>query len=212
MSEFKNPLVVAYYAVDYVKNPKGTNYWRNRVLKVAKEFEGKVNFAVSNKDDFQHELNEYGYDYVGDKPLILARDGQNQKFIMRDEFNIDNLQVFINDLEEGALEPYIKSEPIPDKKDHGVTVAVGKNFEDVVTNSGKDVLIEFYAPWCGHCKKLTPIYEELAEKLKDEDVSIVKLDATANDVPPTFDVRGFPTLFWIPKSNESQKQQTQTHK
>lgn len=202
MSEFKNPLVVAYYSVDYVKNPKGTNYWRNRVLKVAKEFEGKVNFAVSNKDDFQHELNEYGYDYVGDKPLILARDGQNQKFIMRDEFNIDNLQVFVNDLEEGALEPYIKSEPIPDKKDHGVTVAVGKNFEDVVTNSGKDVLIEFYAPWCGHCKKLTPIYEELAEKLKDEDVSIVKLDATANDVPPTFDVRGFPTLFWIPKSNE----------
>ncbi|CAO1413169.1 unnamed protein product [Diamesa tonsa] len=200
MQEFKNPLVVAYYAVDYVKNPKGTNYWRNRVLKVAKEFEGKVNFAVSNKDDFQHELNEYGYDYVGDKPLILARDGQNQKFIMRDEFNIDNLQVFVNDLEEGALEPYIKSEPIPDKKDHGVTVAVGKNFEDVVTNSGKDVLIEFYAPWCGHCKKLTPIYEELAEKLKDEDVSIVKLDATANDVPPTFDVRGFPTLFWIPKN------------
>lgn len=108
-------------------------------------------------------------------------------------------------MEEGALEPYIKSEPIPDKKDHGVTVAVGKNFEDVVTNSGKDVLIEFYAPWCGHCKKLTPIYEELAEKLKDEDVSIVKLDATANDVPPTFDVRGFPTLFWIPKSNEHHK-------
>lgn len=87
MSDFKNPLVVAYYAVDYVKNPKGTNYWRNRVLKVAKEWEGKVNFAISAKDEFQHELNEYGYDYVGDKPLILARDARNQKFIMKDEFS-----------------------------------------------------------------------------------------------------------------------------
>lgn len=87
ISDFQNPLVVAYYAVDYVKNAKGTNYWRNRVLKVAKEWEGKINFAVSNKDDFQHELNEYGYDYVGDKPLILARDGRNQKFIMKDEFS-----------------------------------------------------------------------------------------------------------------------------
>ena len=51
----KNPLVVAYYAVDYVKNPKGTNYWRNRIIKVAKDFP-KLNFAISSKDDFQHEL------------------------------------------------------------------------------------------------------------------------------------------------------------
>lgn len=85
--DFKNPLVVAYFAVDYVKNPKGTNYWRNRILKVAKEWEGKINFAISAKDDFQHELNEYGYDYVGDKPLILARDEKNQKFILREEFS-----------------------------------------------------------------------------------------------------------------------------
>lgn len=87
LNDFKNPLVVVYYVVDYAKNPKGTNYWRNRVLKVAKEFVGRVNFAVSAKDDFQHELNEYGYDYVGDKPLVLARDAKNQKFIMKNEFS-----------------------------------------------------------------------------------------------------------------------------
>lgn len=198
INDFKNPLVVAYYAVDYVKNPKGTNYWRNRILKVAKEWEGKVNFAISAKDEFQHELNEYGYDYVGDKPLILARDARNQKFIMKDEFSIENLQAFVNDLDEGNLEAYVKSEPIPENNDGGVKVAVAKNFDDVVPKD-KDVLIEFYAPWCGHCKKLTPIFEELGEKLKGEDVQIVKMDATANDVPPSFDVRGFPTLFWLPK-------------
>lgn len=36
--------------------------------------------------------------------------------------------------------------------------------------------------------------------MKGEEVSIVKMDATANDVPPTFDVRGFPTLYWLPKN------------
>ena len=61
------------------------------------------------------------------------------------------------------------------------------------------MLVEFYAPWCGHCKKLTPIYEELADKMADEEVEIVKMDATANDVPPQYNVRGFPTLFWLPK-------------
>jgi len=75
-------------------------------------------------------------------------------------------------------------------------VAVGKNFDEVVTDNGKDTLVEFYAPWCGHCKKLTPVYDELATKMENEDVSIVKMDATANDVPSDYQVQGFPTLFW----------------
>lgn len=140
--------------MDYQKNAKGTNYWRNRVLKVATEFEGKINFAISSKDEFQHELNEYGYDYTGDKPLILARDAQGQKFIMKDDFNVENLLTFVTDLEEGALEPYIKSEAVPTSNDGPVKVAVAKNFAEVVTNNGKDTLIEFYAP----CKFLLGIH------------------------------------------------------
>jgi protein disulfide isomerase family A protein 3 len=38
--------------------------------------------------------------------------------------------------------------------------------------------------------------------MRDEDVEIVKMDATANDVPPSFSVSGFPTLFWIPSSTK----------
>lgn len=86
-AEFKTPFVIAYYSVDYIKNPKGTNYWRNRILKVAKAYTGPYRFAISSKDEFQHELNEYGYDYTGDKPVVLARDERNQKFILKDEFS-----------------------------------------------------------------------------------------------------------------------------
>ncbi|CAH1134868.1 unnamed protein product [Ceutorhynchus assimilis] len=202
--EFKNPLVVVYYGVDYVKNPKGTNYWRNRVLKVAKNFEGKVNFAISPSDEFTHELNEFGIEFAqADKPRVAARDANDKKYVLREEFSVEALESFVNDLLEGNLEAYIKSEPIPESQDGPVVVAVAKNFDDVVTNNGKDTLIEFYAPWCGHCKKLAPTFDELAEKLKDEDVSIVKMDATANDVTGPFDVRGFPTLYWAPKDKKS---------
>nr|CAG4640764.1 EOG090X0438 [Eulimnadia texana] len=202
-AQFRQPLVIAYYGVDYVKNPKGTNYWRNRILKVAKSFKGEFNFAVSNKDDFQQELNEFGFEYVtDDKPRVAVRDASGKKFVLKETFSPETLESFLKDVQAGKVEPYLKSEPIPDNS-APLKVAVGKNFDEVVTNNGKDTLIEFYAPWCGHCKKLAPAYEELANTLKDEDVAIVKMDATANDVPSNYEVRGFPTLFWLPKDNKS---------
>lgn len=66
----------------------------------------------------------------------------------------------------GNLEAYMKSEPIPESNDAPVKVAVAKNFDEIVTNNEQDTLVEFYAPWCGHCKKLAPVYDELGEKVK----------------------------------------------
>jgi len=205
-ADFKAPLVTAYFGVDYVKNVKGTNYWRNRVMKVAADFEG-YNFAIANKDDFQSELSDLGFEYVsGDKPIVAAKDAAGLKYRMAEVTDakdfMPNLKDFLTQLEAGNLEPYLKSEAVPDNSANPVKVAVAKNFDELVMKSEKDVLVEFYAPWCGHCKKLTPIFDELGEKMAAEDVEIVKMDATANDVPPQFEVKGFPTLFWLPKGSK----------
>merc|ERR550532_3796809 len=118
---------------------------------------------------------------------------------------MDSFEAFVNSVMNGEVEPYMKSEPVPEDNDDPakVKVVVAKNFDEIVNDESKDVLIEFYAPWCGHCKTLAPKYEELAEMLKDEDsVAIVKMDATANDVPSPYEVRGFPTLFYAPKGSK----------
>jgi len=51
-------------------------------------------------------------------------------------------------------------------------------------DENKDVLVEFYAPWCGHCKTLEPKYVELAKLFAgNQNVVIAKMDSTANEVP-----------------------------
>ncbi|MFK9311993.1 thioredoxin domain-containing protein, partial [Escherichia coli] len=75
-----------------------------------------------------------------------------------------------------------------------VKVLVASNFESVALDTEKDVLVEFYAPWCGHCKQLVPIYEKVAEHFKDNsDVVIAKMDSTANELEHT-KVTSFPTI------------------
>jgi thioredoxin-like negative regulator of GroEL len=65
------------------------------------------------------------------------------------------------------------------------------NFEEVVTKSANDVMLEFYAPWCGHCKALKTVYKRVAEKLKAvSSVTIAAMDATENTVPDGFNVEG----------------------
>ncbi|KAI0510788.1 hypothetical protein KFK09_011397 [Dendrobium nobile] len=86
-----------------------------------------------------------------------------------------------------------------------VVILTPENFDQVVHDSNKDVLVEFYAPWCGHCKMLAPIYEKLANVYKlDEDVVIANLDADKyKDLAEKFGVTGYPTLKFFPKTNKA---------
>lgn len=73
-------------------------------------------------------------------------------------------------------------------------VATDDNFEGEVLKSDKPVLIDFWAPWCGPCKAIGPVVEELAEKFQDS-VKIMKLNVDENQkTAVNYGVRSIPTL------------------
>lgn len=74
-------------------------------------------------------------------------------------------------------------------------IAISDNsFESDVINSNLPVLVDFWAQWCGPCKAIAPILEDIAQKY-DGKLRIAKLDVDNNPgTPPKFGVRGIPTL------------------
>ncbi|URD87336.1 Endoplasmic reticulum protein ERp29, C-terminal domain, partial [Musa troglodytarum] len=108
----------------------------------------------------------------------------------------ESLAEFVNT--EGGTNVKLASIP------SNVVVLTPETFDQIVLDETKDVLVEFYAPWCGHCKHLAPTYEKVGSAYKlEEDVIIANLDADKHkDLAEKYGVSGYPTLKFFPKSNK----------
>jgi len=163
---------------------------------------GKMTSARFHDSDFAEAFQHFGLDkFIGDAslPKVLIEDRKNGlRYLMEGDVTEKSIKKFLADFKDEKLEPFLKSEPEPESNSGPVKVIVGTTFDSMVRNSGHWVFLEAYAPWCGHCKKLTPIWEDLGIAFEDSTgtskVVIAKMDATINDLPRTIPVKGFPTL------------------
>ncbi|XP_042899425.1 protein disulfide-isomerase isoform X2 [Parasteatoda tepidariorum] len=167
--------------------------------KIAKEFKGKVLFVTIDIDEDDHEriIEFFGLKKEEAPTMRLIKLEEEMSKFKPETAGIDESDIrdFVNGVMDGKIKQHLLSEDVPEGWDkEPVKVLVGKNFNEVAFDKSKNVLVEFYAPWCGHCKQLAPIYDELGEKYKDNpSVVIAKMDATANELEHT-KINSFPTI------------------
>lgn len=79
-----------------------------------------------------------------------------------------------------------------------------ENYEKVVKNNEKKVILDFWAPWCGPCRAIAPVLEEVVSK--DESVVVAKINVDENEeLAVEYQVRNIPTLFFLNKGEVKEK-------
>jgi len=157
--------------------------------------------AVKYKEHIEGNLG------IADTPgLMIVNSQKNLKFSFEGSFSEDaDFEAFFEGFVKDTLQNFQKSQDPPTEDDGNVKIIVGSTWHELVMNreDGAGVFLMYYAPWCGHCKKLIVQWRALADELKEEQrIVIAKLDATENDSPEP--IQGFPTVVFYPPSGDKE--------
>ncbi|CAN8067388.1 unnamed protein product [Agarophyton chilense] len=193
-TELDNPIFLLFQDPD--KKDKDVNEVITEIAKTNRG-DGSLVFAWINAVELKSFAEHIGVSEK-DPAIAIYEFKSDQKYIFSDDYSKEALTSWVAKFVKGEVNPSKKSEPVPESNDDPVKVVVGDSWADIVEDEGKDVLIEQYAPWCGHCKKLAPVLDELAADLKGVSTLVIaKMDATLNDAPKGYKAQGFPTLHFF---------------
>ncbi|POS83677.1 hypothetical protein EPUL_004741 [Erysiphe pulchra] len=187
----------------FTKTRKDQKLLKDTLRPIAKKYKGRVKFVNIDSNNLEALYFDDFLDYVNLKadkfPAFAIQETNSSKQFSYDqdkEITAESIDNFIFQYINGKLVPNIKSEPIPEYQNGSVKVVVAENFDEIVINNDKDVVVEFYGSMCKAIKAFAPKYDALGQLYKDKNltdkVTIAKIDASANDV--TQNITEYPTI------------------
>jgi protein disulfide isomerase len=180
---------------------------KKQLAAVAEKHRGQVLMSWIDGDKYRQVSTQLGMAKDAKFPAFVM-DFERVHHVMPSEIPVtaESVSEFVEKYIKGETAQTLMSESVPEVETvEGLTTIVGKSI-DKYTDGSKNAFVLFYAPWCGHCKKLHPDFEKMAKELEEEDVIIGKIDATANDFDRVkFTVEGFPTLYFIPAGGQPER-------
>ena len=142
-----------------------------------------MNQLNSFHSEFATVLGKYGFETTNKKHAHVGISFGKKSYKLEKDFTTENIKEFVElyfadkligiehlseeteEEAEDSSDPYAESE-----ESDGVNYVIDinpTNYDSLIANTNKDVMLEFYAPWCGHCKQLAPTYEQVAKEFHD---------------------------------------------
>ncbi|KAJ3428101.1 protein disulfide isomerase [Anaeramoeba flamelloides] len=167
------------------------------------EFYGKVWFVWAYSNELPTLADRY---LITEFPgMVLINNINKEHYTYKGKFTKNEIKNWLNDFFAGKVEKSIKKELIPESNDGLIKTVVYDNWDEIVNDPEKDVLIKIYADWCQHCKKLEPVYQELAEKFQDsQNLVFAQINGDKNEIKPDLKVSGYPTIMLFPAENKKE--------
>jgi len=163
---------------------------------LAEAFSKEKSVVIAKVDADQHKTLGSRFDVHGFPTLKFFPKGKTEPLAYEGGRELDDLMNYVNDKAGTRVRPK--------KAASNVVDLTTENFDSIALDNSKNVLVEFYAPWCGHCKHLAPDYEKVANAFVGEsDVVVAKVDADHyKDLGGRYGVSGFPTIKWFGKDSK----------
>ncbi|KAK6148844.1 hypothetical protein DH2020_016369 [Rehmannia glutinosa] len=173
---------------------------------IAKKFKSEIMFvAVDIGEDNLAKpfLTLFGLEESEETAVIAFDYKFNSKYLLESDPTSRNIEDFCLGLLQGTLNPYYKSQPIPENKNASVLTVVGKTFDELVLSSPTNILLEVHTPWCITCETTSKQVEKLAKHFKGLDnLVFARIDASTNE-HPKLQVEDYPTLLFYPANDKS---------
>ena len=181
--------------------------WCKRIapdfIKATQALQGNSEVELMVVDATQHQVTHPKVQIQGFPTIFLfKKDDKANPVEYNGDRSLDDMVNFVN-IQTNSPNIQLKVQEI--SEGNGESINITNNFKELVLDSSEDVIVMFYAPWCGWCKKMLPDFDRLAIHFKDYStkLKVMKIDAATYKVEhENIKIYGFPLVNYFKAGNK----------
>jgi protein disulfide-isomerase A1 len=138
----------------FVSTPSERTQFAIMLRSLAEKYKDKMNFALVDSELYRHRARILQLPTNKFPAFAIENVVSTEKYpFLGEDITSDAIAQFVDDYLMGNLRPSVRSQPIPEIQSGTTIELVGETFNQIVGDNDRDILVEFYVPWCEYCSE-----------------------------------------------------------